>query len=202
MKKILVGISLLLVTLVFYSLDIPFLNNLALKEGTYVQVQLGGTVPEDELQPEGGTREIQNLSYLTRDWHLKYSLGYQVNSEVAVQLGYLNLVNLAADNNNLSPSYRARLALWDLAARGLLALSERITATSILGVVYATQEVTGSNDANVPNQHLSRFTGEVGLGLKYNLTENVAASLEPYVVFRNGPIRSSWFFPLGLSYTF
>ena len=119
-----------------------------------------------------------------------------------MQLGYLNMVNLEGTSTALSPNYRANLTYWDLAARGLLALSEHFTATSILGAVYAMQKVTGSNDPTISNQNLSRFTAELGLGLKYNLTQSLDVSLEPYVIFRNGPILSSWYFPLGLTYTF
>lgn len=180
---------------------IPINSRYAAPDGPFAMVQLGLSLPEDDLYPlHTPIHNKTDFSHISNDWHLKYTLGYQIEPGVAMQLGYLQMVNLTGANGS---AYNAKLRYWDFAARGLLAVTDRTTVVGILGLVYAQQRVKGAaaNDG-IKNGSANKLTFEIGLGLRLSINKHLALTFEPTYIFPAKPIRYSLYFPVGFSYVF
>lgn len=178
-------------------------DNIAENNGVYLKVQAGWMIPETQLDSGFGEHNVNGISVWGQYLRAKYSIGYQFNRTVAMQMGYFRAVDLAGNADSVDPGFRSRLSYWDFAAVGLVPVSQHVSITGLLGIALAQQVVTGAvNGSSTSNQNFAHVTPEVGMGVRYNFTPHIAASLEPFFIFTSGSIHSAFFIPFGVSYIF
>ncbi|OIZ98466.1 hypothetical protein BEV13_06730 [Rickettsiella grylli] len=117
----------------------------------------------------------------------RLAIGYQLNPYFATELGYLRLENQtgkATTNPNPPPSYAPatetlKQNALDVAAKGILPVTDKLNVYGKLGVAYLTSTIT-SHFGNVKDnqnawfgvkKHI--FAPEAAIGASYNLTPNV-----------------------------
>jgi OmpA-OmpF porin, OOP family len=155
------------------------------------------------------------------NWGLggRLGMGYQFNQNFAVEMGYLRLINKKGTFEKLAPTsaYQAgatetlKQNVIDLAAKGILPITDKINAYGKLGVAYLTSIITGKNENEVKsndNQFFGidkhTFAPEVGLGITYNITNNIfvdASLTHIQPVGKNKPGNVD-FAAVGMGYSF
>lgn len=120
----------------------------------------------------------------------KLQLGYQFDSTWAIEGGYTHIQKLNYDavgrigGSNVSFAASDKLAIWSAVAAVSLPLgSSGLQATGRLGVASAREELSlSAGGISLPINDESKTSLTYGLGLKYNLNQNVSlrADLDHY----------------------
>lgn len=176
--------------------------------GIYAEAQFGWNSPHNNIEPL--TAHIgENLIILSADsaasFAGKVNLGYQFNQNYAIQAGVFEASGYTTSNN---PSFKSALYYYDLAGKIMYPLSQHFGVYGLLGVVYATQSVSGSevslanNEIDPPNQSVTAILPEAGVGLSVYFTPKFSASVSVTGIPGHNGISPNWYVPLGLSYRF
>jgi opacity protein-like surface antigen len=112
----------------------------------------------------------------------RLAIGYQFNSNLAVELGYLQMSKLKSISpqapNYLRTSLAFRQNAIDVAAKGILPLNDKFNVYGKLGVAYLTNDTTISsksikyNDNKALGLAQHNWAPEAGVGASYNVTPN------------------------------
>ena len=190
----------------------------ATTNGIYVVGQAGyaATHMKDKiaLYPVAGLKPMPNGGIAGR-----LGIGYQFNPNLAVELGYLQLPTL----KTTTPGGTIPSGAWlipgtetlkqnaiDVAAKGILPITDKFNAYAKLGVAYLTSTVTSKFNGIKGNQNeyfniaKHKFAPEVGLGVSYNVTNNVFVDtswthIQPMGKSRPGNVD---FAAVGIGYSF
>jgi opacity protein-like surface antigen len=106
----------------------------------------------------------------------RLAVGYQFNPYLAVEMGYMRLLNQKGTfKRNLYKTITetSRQNAFDVAAKGILPISDKFNVYGKVGIAYLTSTVD-SNRKNLffdISEH--KFAPEVGLGFTYNITNNM-----------------------------
>lgn len=154
--------------------------------GLYITGQAGyaNTHMKDKIVPPGPFAG-SGFSIPNSGFGGRVAVGYQFNPNIAVEMGYLRLPNqkgtfkLAPTSIYAASTERLKQNAIDLAAKGILPINDKFNVYGKLGVAYLTSTIT--NDYNGVKSNDNQFFGiakhklapEVGLGVTYNVTNNV-----------------------------
>ena len=147
----------------------------------------------------------------------RLAIGYQVNQNLALELGYLQLIKAKyfekADAFSTGTEKLKQNAI-DIAAKGILPLSDRFNVYGKLGVAYLTSDIsfknTGSHTSNSENKNNDyniakhKWAPEAAVGVSYDITQNVSVDtswthIQPLGKKRPGNID---FVAVGIGYKF
>ncbi|EDP46001.1 outer membrane beta-barrel protein [Rickettsiella grylli] len=115
----------------------------------------------------------------------RLAIGYQVNPYFATELGYLRLENQKGRAFDNPPPYLApatetlKQNAIDVAAKGILPVTDKLNVYGKLGVAYLTSTITSHFGDVKDNQNAwfgvkkHIFAPEAAVGASYNLTPNV-----------------------------
>lgn len=117
----------------------------------------------------------------------RLGVGYQFNPNLAVELGYLQLPKLkmsipgtTVDDVLYAPgTLTLKQNAIDLTAKGILPVTDKFNAYAKLGVAYLSSTLTSRSEGVTNNQNENfgiakhKFAPEVGLGVTYNITNNM-----------------------------
>lgn len=154
----------------------------AATNGIYVVGQAGyaNTHMKDKItfKPSVSRFQIANNGLAGR-----LGIGYQFNPNLAVELGYLQLSKhkgtIPASKNIAPGTEILQQDAVDVAAKGILPINDKFSAYGKLGVAYLTSTITSRFEGKKGNQNGAfgidkhTFAPEVGLGLTYNITNNM-----------------------------
>lgn len=167
------------------------------------------------LDPVPGLKKMPNAGIAGR-----LGIGYQFNPNLAVELGYLQLPKLKTTTPGGQvvpggPGYAAgsetlKQNAIDLAAKGILPITDKFNAYAKLGVAYLTSTITSHFEGIKGNQNeyfdiaKHKFAPEVGLGVTYNVTNNMFVDtswthIQPLGKSKPGNVD---FAAVGIGYTF
>lgn len=146
--------------------------------GFYATGQLGYayTHLKDKLNPLSNNKvKIDNGALAGR-----LGVGYQLNQNLAVELGYLQLANQNVKGLVGVNSVKVKQHAFDVAAKGILPINDKFNAYAKLGVAYLTTTAKGTSTpvflyktASGTSDTHHNWAPEVGLGVSYNFTPNV-----------------------------
>lgn len=198
--------------------DTPSISSISntTPSGFYVTGQLGyaATHMQDKIvvTPSfSDTKQLPNGGLAGR-----LAIGYQLNPNLAVELGYLQLSKLKTDrpghNGYADMSETLRQNAIDLTAKAMLPINDKFSAYGKLGVAYLTSIDTATdinstwntNGTNGDNIAKHKLAPEVAIGASYNVTPNVFVDaslthIQPLGKNRPGNID---FAAVGLGYSF
>lgn len=159
----------------------------AATNGIYVLGQAGyaNTHMKDKivtpLSSKGSGFSIPNTGFAGR-----LAIGYQFNPNIAVELGYLQLqkqkgtFKLAPTSWYVPGTETLQQNAIDLVAKGILPISDKFNVYGKVGVAYLTSMITshfegqGKRNTNAAfNIAKHKLAPEVGLGVTYNVTNNI-----------------------------
>ena len=113
----------------------------------------------------------------------RLAIGYQFNPNLAVELGYLQLhkqVGTVNKSTGFAPGTETLTQnAIDVAAKGILPITDKFNAYAKLGVAYLSSTITSRFNGITENQNKNfniakhKFAPEVGLGVSYNVTNNM-----------------------------
>jgi OmpA-OmpF porin, OOP family len=191
----------------------------ATTNGIYVVGQAGyaATHMKDKitLSPVDGLKPMPNGGIAGR-----LGVGYQFNPNLAIELGYLQLSKLktTTPGGSVTPGGPVYLAgtetltqnAIDVAAKGILPITDKFNAYAKLGVAYLSSTITSKFDGIKGNQNeyfniaKHKFAPEVGLGVSYNVTNNMFVDtswthIQPMGKSRPGNVD---FAAVGIGYSF
>lgn len=160
----------------------------ATTDGIYVVGQAGYAdthmknkmIPTDPFEGSG-------FSMPNRGFGGRLAVGYQFNPNLAVEMGYLKLLNqssrfkLAPHSAYLAAKETLQQNAIDLVAKGILPITDKFNAYGKLGAAYLTSTIACQDDVTGKVSNDNRFFGiakhtfapEVGLGVTYNITSNI-----------------------------
>lgn len=149
--------------------------------GIYVIGQAGyaNTHMKDKItfQPSVPDFQIANNGLAGR-----LGVGYQFNPNLAVELGYLQLAKQVGTVNasGFTPGTETlKQNAIDIAAKGIIPITDKFNAYGKLGVAYLTSTITSRFEGIKDNQNEAfgiakhKLAPEVGVGVSYNITPNV-----------------------------
>jgi OOP family OmpA-OmpF porin len=186
--------------------------------GVYVTGQLGAVNTHMKAKTEGHgptTPPDQPLGSNLNNNGLagRLAVGYQFNQNWAVELGYLQLKN--GKYVEVQPKDKITTTLKqnaiDIAAKGILPLSDRFDVYGKLGLAYVTSDIAYTdkyaeghkyNDVYSIAKH--KWAPEAAVGVSYDLTSNVSIDtswthIQPVGSHRPGNID---FVAVGVGYKF
>lgn len=115
----------------------------------------------------------------------RLAVGYQFNPYLAVEMGYMRLLNqkgtFKLPPTSIWASGTETLAqnAFDVAAKGILPVSDKFNIYGKVGVAYLSSTITSNFDNVKENENdffgiaKHKFAPEVGLGVTYNITNNM-----------------------------
>jgi OOP family OmpA-OmpF porin len=141
----------------------------------------------------------------------RVAIGYQFNQNLAFELGYLQLKNgkykQVAYPFPIGTEKLKQNAI-DLAAKGILPLSDKFNAYGKLGVAYLTSDITFNGKDGIENKDYGiakhKLAPEAAVGVSYDITPNVSVDtswthIQPVGKNRPGNID---FVAVGIGYHF
>src|SRR3990167_5970042 len=136
------------------------------------------------------------------------NLGYQFNKYIALETGYTQFPNLKFTFNSSGGNISETTKIYgiDLLVKGILPINNKFSLFAMAGAMYfhtaSTAITTGVYYLNRSdyNGTTSTYRPEVGLGAAYNLTKNVALSLQGITALDGS--NSTYTGYTGLSYKF
>lgn len=184
--------------------------------GVYVTGQLGyvNTHIKSKLAANEGPAYKKDLEKALDNNGLagRIAVGYQFNQNFALELGYLQLKKTSYLEHAASYPrwmYKLNQNAIDLAAKGILPITDNLNAYGKLGVAYLTTDYSATyTDGGVEqldtNIALHRWAPEAAVGVSYDITPNVSIDtswthIQP--VGKNLP-GSIDFVAVGLGYSF
>lgn len=147
--------------------------NAALPVGLYVNGQVGYADTNMKSQVKDNGANFANDGLAGR-----LAIGYKVTPNFALELGYLQLSN--AEFNIGASSFSNKQDAIDVAAKGILPITNNVNIYGKLGVAYLTTELKEKNaagktlDINTA-QGISKhqWAPEIAIGMGYDITPNV-----------------------------
>lgn len=148
------------------------------------------------------------------NWAIAYrlSFGYQLNQNLAVELGYRRFsnTNITADNANYLATASSQERAFDLTGKAILPLTTELSAYGKLGVAYVKANSQGYASTTEPytssgNSYANTLEPTFGLGISYALKPNVPVEFSWNRIQKVGGgnhAPSSDFYALGVSYYF
>lgn len=147
--------------------------NAALPVGLYVNGQVGYADTHIKSQVKNNGAGFSNDGLAGR-----LAIGYKVTPNFALELGYLQLSN--AEFNVGTSSFSNKQDAIDVAAKGILPITNNVNIYGKLGVAHLTTELKGKNaagktvDLNAAqgiDKH--QWAPEIAIGIGYDITPNV-----------------------------
>jgi OmpA-OmpF porin, OOP family len=145
----------------------------------------------------------------------RLGIGYQLNSKLAVELGYLQLAKRtgtvdASTKHTSEGTIASKQNAIDLAAKGIVPITDKFNAYGKLGVAYLTNTITShSGDITEVNNKTfgiakHKWAPEAAVGVSYDITPNMFVDtswthIQPLGKNRPGNID---FVAVGLGYSF
>ncbi|MES2141972.1 MAG: outer membrane beta-barrel protein [Pseudomonadota bacterium] len=147
----------------------------------------------------------------------RLAVGYQFNQNLALELGYLQLKNgKYFEEAYAFPTGTEKLKqnAIDIAAKGILPLSDRFNIYGKLGIAYLTSNITfkdvdsdskaSGNNNQIYNIAKHKWAPEAAVGVSYDITQNVSVDtswthIQPIGNKRPGNID---FVAVGIGYNF
>lgn len=190
--------------------------------GVYVTGQIGyANTHMKSKTTEFKTEDKQNIEMDLGNNGLagRIAVGYQLNQNLAFELGYLKMSN-STDNNigipgKLWGTNTLKQSAIDLAAKGILPISDKFNVYGKLGVAYLTSDIeyktyykaSDFHDGNLNNYFgiaKHKWAPEAAVGVSYDLTPNVSVDtswthIQPVGKNRPGNID---FVAVGIGYNF
>lgn len=176
--------------------------NAALPTGLYVNGQIGyaDTHIKSHLKSHGADFANNGLAG-------RLAIGYKVAPNFAFELGYLQLPSAEF---TLGPRFTNKQHAIDVAAKGLLPITNNVNIYGKLGIAYLTTQLQGQNfrttrDINF-EQNIDKhvWSPEVAVGMDYNITPNVTVdtSLTHIQTMGNHRPGNIDFLAVGVGYNF
>lgn len=132
------------------------------------------TTTDSDLIALGVTGLVSSAN--STDTAYKLQAGYQLNTNFAIEGGYVDLgkftYNATATNVAGAIGITAEVSVWNLSAVGILPLGNQFSALGKLGVAEVRSSC--SSTANVTTSCPSKTDLTYGLGVKYDLTSAVS----------------------------
>lgn len=149
-----------------------FFNNSA--SGIFISGNLGYGSVTAENSDYGLTPTSLNHDGLA--WNV--NLGYQFNPYFAVEVGYIAMPDVTA-NFAANIANKATLDGFAIDAKGILPINQKVDLFAKAGAIDMSQKQTVSvSGATADTVSGSAWTPELGLGADYNVTKNVAITLQ------------------------
>lgn len=130
------------------------------------------------LEPVPGLKRMPNGGLAGR-----VGIGYQFNQNLAVELGYLQLSKLKTTTPGgegfAAGTETLKQNAIDVAAKGILPITDKFNVYGKLGVAYLTSTITSHFEGVKANQNeffgiaKHKWAPEAGLGITYNVTNNM-----------------------------
>jgi len=184
--------------------------------GVYVTGQLGyaNTHMKNKIVLSGAEGSGFSIPNNTSGGRL--ALGYQFNPYLAVEMGYMRLLKqkgtlkLAPTSAWAAGSETLAQNAFDVAAKGIIPISDKLNIYGKIGVAYLTSTITSDFNSIQNNQNdyfgiaKHKFAPEAAVGVSYNITHNVALDtswthIQPLGKNRPGNID---FVAVGIGYSF
>jgi OOP family OmpA-OmpF porin len=180
--------------------------NAALPAGLYVSGQAGyaDTHMKSRL-PSSNAVNLANDGLAGR-----LAIGYKITPNFALELGYLQLSEgKSNDVNTNTTSYNKQHAI-DVAAKGILPLTNNVNLYGKLGVAYLTTNLQQTNGNTTTDLNASegiaqhKWAPEFAVGMGYDITPNVTVdtSLTHIQVMGNNRPGNINFLAVGVGYNF
>lgn len=114
------------------------------------------------------------------------NLGYQVNKYLAMEAGYMTFGKVKANTSvaGTPTTVTSNFGGFDAAVKGILPVSSQFNLYGKVGAVDMHDDLDMSVAGASSREHASTWVPMVGLGTSYNLTHNVALTLEDNYAFR------------------
>ena len=188
--------------------------------GIYVTGQLGYAQSGLNAKIAGKNNHLSNGAAE------RVALGYKLNNNAALEVGFLHLHNGTAKGNfnsgvfeNIQTNVSSKQNAFDIAAKGILPVAQNVNVYGKVGVAYLTTRAdqTSTSSAGLNPVYLNKgqksisvsstqhnWAPEVAVGVSYDLTSNVSVDasvthIHPMGSNKPGNIN---FAAVGLGYTF
>jgi OmpA-OmpF porin, OOP family len=113
----------------------------------------------------------------------RIGVGYQFNQNLAIELGYLKIHDIAGYVPPIKPyvpgSETLKQSAIDVAAKGIIPLSDKFNVYGKAGIAYLTSTITSDFNNTQQNQNAAfeiakhKWAPEAALGVTYNITSNL-----------------------------
>jgi len=134
--------------------------------GPYVTGQLG--YADTHMGPKTIEKSLSNNGIAGR-----LAVGYQLNQNLAIEAGYLQLRSKKA--NAADADVKLSQHAIDLAAKGILPIANNLNAYGKLGVAYLTTTTKSNNDAvTASTVNKYKWAPEAAIGVSYDITPNMS----------------------------
>ena len=151
--------------------------------------------------------DLNNLALAYR-----LSFGYQFDQYWAMEFGYRHFghTDISVATNNYLATASSKSSAFDLTAKGILPVTDKLNLYAKLGLAYLRPNAQGGLIANSPysgtmNSYAKTLEPTFGLGISYALKPNVPVEFSWNRIQKAGGSNhapSSDFYSLGVSYYF
>lgn len=168
--------------------------------GPYITGQLG--YADTHMGPKTIEKSLSNNGIAGR-----LAVGYQLNQNLAVEAGYLQLRSKKVNGTFGDQAADLKLSQHaiDLAAKGILPIANNLNAYGKLGIAYLTTTAKSNNDAvTAATVNKYKWAPEAAIGVSYDITPNMSVDtswthIQPVGKNRPGNID---FVAVGVGYNF
>lgn len=184
--------------------------------GFYASAQLGygnthiNTSNLVTVSNAGTPVALPNLNNMAIAYRLAF--GYQLNENLAVELGYRRFSNTdtAASTTDYMAGASSKERAFDLVGKSIIPLTSQLSAYGKLGIAYVKANSQGYANATLPftasvSDYSNTLEPTFGLGLSYTLKPNVPIDFSWNRIQKlggNNHAPSSDFYAIGVSYYF
>jgi OOP family OmpA-OmpF porin len=146
-------------------------------QGWYLGAHIGQVKAKDACDGAGAL----GLSCDNKDTAWRILGGYQLNRNLAFELGYNDGGEVSVSGGGVSVSIEAKL--WDLVAVGSWPFTPNFSAYGKLGLYRADTDLT-SDTALIPSASESNTDLTYGIGVRWDFTRNLAVRAE-YQIYKD-----------------